>query len=130
MVTDPISDMLTRIRNAAMARLQRTEVPLSKMKQAVAKILKEEGYISDFKVLTDHPGKLDVELKYSTDQRAAIVGIKRISRPGRRQYVGYRDIPKVNNGLGIAILSTSHGIMTDKDARKKQLGGEILCEVW
>jgi small subunit ribosomal protein S8 len=130
MITDPISDMLSRIRNASLAHLESTQVPLSKLKHAVAKILKEEGFIIDAQVNQESPPRLELVLKYSADQKSAIAGLKRISRPGRRAYVGFREIPKVNNGMGIAILSTSHGILTDRDARKKQIGGEVLCEVW
>ena len=130
MITDPIADMLTRIRNASSAHLQSTQVPLSKLKREVAKILKEEGFINDMQVNQESPPRLELVLKYGADQKSAIAGVKRVSRPGRRAYVGFRDIPKVNNGLGIAILSTSHGILTDRDARKKQVGGEVLCEVW
>jgi len=130
MNTDPISDMLARIRNASMARLDRTQMPLSKIKIGIAEILKEEGFISDFRVEKEHPGKLTVYMKYGRDRESAIAGIRRASRPGRRVYVGYRDIPKVLNGLGVSIVSTSRGVMTDNTARETKVGGEILCEVW
>lgn len=127
MMTDPLSDMLARLRNAAQSRHETTEVPLSKIKLGVAELLKDEGYISDVKV----DGRtMTVTLKYGRDRSAAFIGIRRKSRPGRRMYVGVDGLPKVQNGFGIAILSTSHGIMTDRAAREKRIGGELLCEVW
>ena len=129
-MTDPIADMLARIRNASIARLDRTEIPLSKIKENIAKILKQEGYIADYRVEPEHPGKLTVYMKYGRDRVSSIAGIRRKSRPGRRVYAGYHDIPKVMNGLGVAILSTSRGVVSDKQARQEKLGGEILCEVW
>ncbi|MFW6067366.1 MAG: 30S ribosomal protein S8 [Myxococcota bacterium] len=130
MMTDPISDMLTRIRNAAIARLDRCEIPHSKLKVRIADILKQEGYIHDYRVEEAVPGKITVFLKYGRERRCAILGLQRRSRPGRRVYVGHSQIPKVNNGLGIAILSTSRGVMTDRQARESRVGGEVLCEVW
>lgn len=130
MMTDPISDMLTRIRNASLARLESTEMPLSSVKKNVAEILKAEGYVADVKVSDADFGKLTVVLKYGRDRKSAIAGVRRVSRPGRRVYVGHEQIPQVHNGLGIAILSTSKGVMTDRDARTNHLGGELLCEVW
>ena len=130
MMPDPISDLLARIRNAILARQDRTEAPLSKLKVNIAEILKEEGYISDYKVDESGFGKVVLFLKYGRDRQSAIAGLRRKSRPGRRVYVGYRDIPKVHNGLGVAIMSTSKGVMTDRTARETKLGGEILCEVW
>jgi small subunit ribosomal protein S8 len=130
MMTDPIADMLTRIRNASMAKLERAEVPLSKLRERLADILKAEGFISDYRVDREAPGKLTVFLKYGRDRMNAIHGVSRKSRPGRRVYVGHSAIPKVNNGMGVAILSTSSGVMTDKEARRKRVGGELLCEVW
>lgn len=130
MMTDPISDMLARIRNAILARHDRTEIPLSKLKVNIAEILKREGYVTDYRVDESGHGKIIVFLKYGRDRESAIAGMRRKSRPGRRVYVGYRDIPKVHNGLGVAIMSTSHGVMTDKSARETGVGGEILCEVW
>jgi small subunit ribosomal protein S8 len=130
MVSDPISDMLARIRNAQIARLERTDVPLSKLKLSVAELLKREGYVADVSSETGTPGRLTVVLKYGQGHQGAIAGMKRRSRPGRRLYVGHTELPKVMNGLGIAILSTSRGVMTDKDARREQVGGELLCEVW
>lgn len=130
MMTDPVADMLARIRNAALARHDATVVPHSKMKEAIAAILKEEGYVSDFSVDSNFPPTLKVTLKYGRDQKSAILGMRRKSRPGRRVYVGYRDIPQVLNGLGIAIVSTSKGMLTDRKAREEKAGGEIVCEVW
>jgi small subunit ribosomal protein S8 len=130
MMTDSIADMLTRIRNAASARLDRAEMPASKLKVRIAEILKAEGYVSDVRVTEGDPARLTIFLKYGRDRKSAIAGIRRSSRPGRRVYVGANEIPLVKNGLGIAILSTSSGVMTDKDARAKSVGGELLCEVW
>lgn len=130
MMTDPISDMLARIRNASMARHERTEMPLSKLKVELALILRDEGYIVGY--TTDESTRtLSLQLKYhGRDKSSAIAGMKRISRPGRRLYVSVGEIPKVHNGVGIAILSTSSGIVTDKSARERNIGGELLCEVW
>lgn len=130
MMTDPIADMLARIRNATLARQSRTEMPLSKIKVRIAAILKDEGYISDYSIDEAGHGKIVVILKYTEGYNSAIVGMRRHSRPGRRVYVGYRDIPRIHNGLGVAIMSTSRGLMTDKTARAEKVGGEILCEVW
>jgi small subunit ribosomal protein S8 len=130
MMTDPIADMLTRIRNAALARHDRTEVPASKLKKAVADILKSEGYIADVRPSEGNTDKLTIVLKYGRDRSSAIDGVRRISRPGRRIYVKHDRIPRVLSGLGISILSTSHGLMSDRDARKHKLGGELICEVW
>jgi small subunit ribosomal protein S8 len=130
MMTDPIADMLTRIRNAALARHDRTEVPASKMKKAVADILKSEGYIADVRPSDGDTAKLTIVLKYGRDRTSAIDGVRRVSRPGRRVYVKHDRIPRVLSGLGISILSTSHGMMSDRDARKHKLGGELICEVW
>lgn len=130
MMTDPISDMLARIRNATLARQDRTEIPLSSIKVRIADILKAEGYVSDYRVDESGFGKIIVFLKYGRDRESAIAGMRRYSRPGRRVYVGYREIPRVHNGLGVAIMSTSRGVMTDKTAREQKVGGEILCEVW
>lgn len=131
MMTDPIADLLTRIRNAGLARLDRVEVPCSKIKVVVAQILKSEGYVSDCRVSDGTPSKvLTVFLKYGSDRQHVIDGLKRISRPGRRVYVPATRIPRVRDGLGISLLSTPQGVMSDREARKKHLGGEILCEVW
>lgn len=132
MMTDPISDMLSRIRNAALARHERTEIPASKFKESIAKILKSEGYIADVRTEGDKPQerKLTIVLRYGRDRGSAIDGIRRVSRPGRRVYVRHDHIPNVLSGLGISIVSTSRGLMTDRDARKHKLGGEVVCEVW
>jgi len=132
MMTDPIADMLSRIRNAALARHDRTEMPASRLKKAVAEILKAEGYIADVRQ-NETEGKgstLTLVLKYGRDRASAIDGIKRVSRPGRRVYVGHDSIPRVLSGLGISILSTSRGLLSDRDARRLKVGGELLCEVW
>ena len=134
MLTDPIADMLTRIRNGALARHDRIEIPASKLKFAVAQILKSEGYIADVREaeadLKAHDKKLTIVLKYGRDRQSAIDGIRRVSRPGRRVYVRHDRIPRVFSGLGISILSTSRGLVSDRDARRLKLGGELLCEVW
>ena len=130
MVTDPIADLLTRLRNAAMARHDTVMVPASKMKIDVVKILKDEGFISDYAVVKGEPQHmLKITLKY-IDKQPAFIGLERVSKPGLRVYSGKREIPRVYGGLGIAILSTPKGIMTGQDAWKKNLGGEILCYVW
>ncbi len=130
MMTDPIADMLARIRNASMARHERTEVPLSKLKMHVAEILRDEGYVGNLSV-DEGARTISIQLKYhGRDRESAIAGIRRASRPGRRFYVGHDEIPKVQNGTGIAIISTSQGVMSDRSAREKRIGGEILCEVW
>jgi len=117
MMTDPIADMFARIRNAALAHLDRADVPYSKIKARIAEILKEEGYISDCRVDHDSPSRITVFLKYVGHRQSAIAGLKRKSRPGRRYYTGFREIPRVHNGMGIAIISTSVGVMTDRQAR-------------
>ena len=130
-MTDPIADMLTRIRNANQMRYIEVEVPASKMKLEIARILKEEGFISDFKVNKDKVQDIIVlNLKYGEKKERVITGLKRISKPGLRVYAKADEIPKVLNGLGIAIVSTSKGIMTDKQARKQSLGGEVLAYIW
>jgi small subunit ribosomal protein S8 len=131
MMTDPIADMLTRIRNAGLARHDRTEVPASRLKEEVAKILKSEGFIADVRPSEgDGVKKLTIVLKYGRDRQSAIDGIRRVSRPGRRVYVRHDRIPRVLSGLGISILSTSRGLMSDREARRQKLGGELICEVW
>ena len=131
MMTDPIADMLTRIRNAGLARHDRTEVPASRLKEAVAHILKLEGFIADVRPSEgDGPKKLTIVLKYGRDRQSAIDGVRRVSRPGRRVYVRHDRIPRVLSGLGISILSTSRGLMSDREARRQKIGGELLCEVW
>jgi small subunit ribosomal protein S8 len=129
-MTDPIADMLTRIRNATIVRDKIVEVPASNIKKEIAKILKEEGYIQDFEVLEDgKQGKVKVYLKYNGKEKV-ISGLKRISKPGLKVYVKKDEIPKVLGGLGIAVLSTPQGIMTDRKARTVGVGGEVLCYVW
>ena len=133
MMTDPIADMLARIRNASQARHERAEMPGSSVKLAIAELLKAEGYVSDVKSEKTDDGRsvLTITLKYGGRERtSAIVGMRRSSRPGRRVYVGCEDIPKVHNGTGVAILSTSGGVITDRVARERRMGGELLCEVW
>ena len=131
LVTDPIADMLTRIRNANTMRYKNVEVPASKMKLEIAKILKEEGFIEDFKSEKgDKENMLVLTLKYGPNKERVITGLKRISKPGLRVYAKNDEIPKVLNGLGIAIISTSKGIMTDKEARKENIGGEVLAYIW
>ena len=130
-VTDPIADMLTRIRNANQMRYKEVEVPASKMKMEIARILKEEGFIVDYKVnKNDKQDIIVLTLKYGQKKERVITGLKRISKPGLRVYAKACDIPKVLNGLGIAIVSTSKGDMTDKEARKESLGGEVLAYIW
>ena len=137
MMTDPIADLLSRIRNAAMARHELTRLPASKLKKSIAELLKAEGYVADVRQEEWGPQKhqtLTIVLKYSNtgsnERTSAFQGIRRVSRPGRRVYVGHHEIPRVLSGLGISILSTSHGLMSDKEARRQKLGGELLCEVW
>jgi small subunit ribosomal protein S8 len=130
MTTDPIADMLSRIHNAILARHSRVEMPLSKVKVRIAEILKEEGFIDSFSVQTEAPGSLTLILRYSRDRSSAIVGMKRCSRPGRRLYVKHTDLPKVMSGMGISIISTSRGVLTNRQAVKERVGGELLCEVW
>ncbi|MBN2803333.1 MAG: 30S ribosomal protein S8 [Deltaproteobacteria bacterium] len=128
---DPVSDMLTRIRNAGMARHKTTTLPHSKLKVKIASILKDEGYISDFTEEGEGVKKiLNLELKYDDKFSFAIKKMKRVSKSGCRVYSGVKDIPKINQGLGITILSTSKGIITDKEARQLSVGGELLCEIW
>ena len=130
-MTDPIADMLTRIRNAGMARHAKLDLPSSNVKVAIAEVLKSLGYIKNFKVISDDlQGVLRVYLKYDENNNSVIHEITRVSKPGRRNYVGCDDIPKIKNGLGAAILSTSKGVLDDVAAREAQVGGEIICTVW
>ena len=130
-VTDPIADMLTRIRNANAMRYKEVEVPASRIKLEIARILKEEGYISDVKIKKDKVQDVMVlDLKYGEKKERVITGVKWISKPGLRVYAKVEELPRVLNGLGIAIISTSKGIMTDKEARKESLGGEVLAYIW
>ena len=131
MLTDPIADMLTRIRNGGRARLVRVSVPGSRLKADIARVLKERGFISDFSREGDSKKpSLSVEIRYNADNAPIIEGIERVSKPSRRVYVGWNEIPQVRNGLGIAILSTPRGILTDEQAREAHVGGEILARVW
>ncbi len=130
-MSDPLADMLTRIRNAVMVKYESVNIPKSNTKVEMAKVLKEEGYINDYRVSEEGvQGTLSIDLKYGPNGESVITGIKRISKPGLRIYSKAKDIPKVLNGLGIAVVSTSKGIVTDKTARSQKTGGEILCEVW
>ncbi len=130
-MSDPLADMLTRIRNAVMVKFDSVEMPSSTVKVDIAKVLKDEGYIVDYRVTDDSlQGVLKVDLKYGSDRESAITGLKRVSKPGLRKYAKATAIPRVLNGLGIAIISTSKGVVTDKTARALNSGGEIICEVW
>ncbi len=130
-MSDPLADMLTRIRNGIMAKFDSVEIPKSNVKVSVAKVLKEEGYISDYSVTDDKvQGTLTVNLKYTAEGTPVITGIKRVSKPGLRQYKKAGDIPTVLNGLGTSIVSTSKGMVTDRTARALNTGGEIICDVW
>jgi small subunit ribosomal protein S8 len=132
MMTDPIADMLSRIRNAALARHERAEMPHSNLKEHIAGVLKGEGFIDDVRVAEaeEGPKKLVLVLRYGRDRSSAIDGVRRVSTPGRRVYVRHDRIPRVRSGMGVSILSTSHGVMTDKEARRQRVGGELLCEIW
>jgi small subunit ribosomal protein S8 len=130
-ITDPVGDMLTRIRNGINARHMRVPMPLSKLKLHIAEALKSEGFIESFEVQREGSrGTLTVQLKYDNNRECVITGLKRVSRPGLRRYVRSEEIPVVRNGLGVAILSTSRGVVTDREARRQHVGGELLCTVW
>lgn len=130
-ITDPIADMLTRIRNANSAKHETVDIPASNMKKAIAQILLDEGYIAGYKVIEDEKqGVIRVTLKYGANKAQVITGLRRVSKPGLRIYSNVEDMPKVMKGLGIAIVSTSKGIMTDREARKQNVGGEVLAFVW
>jgi small subunit ribosomal protein S8 len=130
MVTDPIADLLTRVRNAAMARHDSVVIPASKMKILVTKILKDEGFIVDYSIIKGEPQRtIKITLKY-IDKQPAFIGLERVSKPGLRIYTGKKEIPRVYGGLGIAVISTSKGLMTGQQAWKKNIGGEVLCYVW
>lgn len=130
-MSDPIADFLTRIRNAGIVYHDKVEVPASNVKKAIAEILKEEGFIKDVEYISDNKqGIIRLYLKYGPNRERVITGLKRISRPGRRVYAKKDEVPKVLGGLGIAIISTSKGVMTDKQARKEGLGGEVICYIW
>jgi small subunit ribosomal protein S8 len=130
-ITDPIADMLTVIRNGCKAKQKKVEVPASGFKREVLRVLLEEKYISNYRYIEDSKqGRLRVYLRYTDNEDSVISGLKKISTPGLRRYANAKEIPRVQGGLGVAIISTSQGIMTDKEARKKQIGGEVLCHVW
>ena len=130
-MTDPIADMLTRIRNANTVGHETVEIPASKMKKAIAEILKEEGYIADFDIIDDNKqGIIKVTMKYGANKEKVITGIKKISKPGLKVYAKANDVTRVLGGLGIAIISTSKGVISDKEARKMGVGGEVICYVW
>lgn len=130
-VNDPIADMLTRIRNACMARHSKVQIPSSKMKVAIAQILKREGFIRDFEVKEGTPcDSIEITLKYTADRRPVITGLKRVSKPGLRIYTGRAEIPRVRGGLGLSILSTPKGVMAGHEAWQQHVGGEVLCYVW
>jgi small subunit ribosomal protein S8 len=130
-VTDPIADMLTRIRNAVAVGHERVAMPSSKMKVNIARILVDEGFIDRYEVVENgHRKQLELVLRYAERRRPVIEGLKRVSRPGHRVYAGATELPRVQGGLGVAVVSTSQGLMPDREARKRRLGGEILCEVW
>jgi small subunit ribosomal protein S8 len=127
MMTDPIADMLTRMRNALMAGADRVEVPASKVKAGICKVLKDEGFIKSFKIVVISPTDNRIKIIFKEN---AMMGIERVSRPGLRQYRGYQDIPRILSGLGTSVISTSSGIMSSREAKKRKLGGELLCNVW
>jgi small subunit ribosomal protein S8 len=130
-LNDPIADMLTRIRNGINARHMKVPMPLSKIKIRIADCLKEEGFIEDYEVQRAvNPPTLTVQLKYDHNRECVITGLKRVSRPGLRRYVASQEIPVIRNGLGISIISTSRGVMTDREARRQNVGGELVCTVW
>jgi small subunit ribosomal protein S8 len=133
-MTDPIADFLTRIRNGIMAAHETVEIPSSKLKRELARILREQGYIEAFEIVEGRPGaageRIVVRLKYTENRTSVISGIRRVSRPGQRTYVDAKHVPKVLGGMGTAILSTSHGVMTGHDARKAGVGGEVVAEIW
>jgi small subunit ribosomal protein S8 len=131
MTTDPIADMLTRIRNAVAVGHERVAMPASKLKVNIARILVDEGFIDRFEVAENgHRSELELVLRYAERRRPVIEGLKRVSRPGHRVYAGAQELPRVQGGLGVAVVSTSQGLMPDREARKRRLGGEIVCEVW
>jgi len=127
MMTDPIADMLTRIRNAITAGFDRVEFPASKIKASICKVLKDEGYIRSFKIVAKEKNDIRIKVLFKEN---AIVGLTRVSRPGLRQYRGYDSMPRVISGLGISVVSTSHGVISSKEARKRKAGGEIICNIW
>ena len=131
MVTDPVADMLTRIRNGSLAEHEKVDIPSSKLRVRLAEILKDEGFIKNFRLIEDkRQGVLRVYLKYGPGQERVISGLRRVSKPGKRRYVGADRIPSVLGGMGVAILSTPQGVLTDRESRKAKVGGEVLCYVW
>jgi len=131
MVNDPIADMLTRIRNASLVQHSQVAIPHSKIKEEIAKILVEEGFVKGYSITNDKPQpNLVVGLKYSGRNKPVITGLERVSRPGRRAYAGYKEIPWVRSGLGINILSTPNGLLTGRKARRRKVGGEVICNIW
>jgi small subunit ribosomal protein S8 len=131
MMTDPIADMLTRIRNSILIKAEKVDIPASRLKVEIAKIMKEEGFIKSYKIIKDKKqGILRVTLKYTPDNRPIVEGLKRISKPGRRVYVGKDEVPSVVGGMGIAVMTTPKGILTDKTCRREGVGGEVLCYIW
>jgi small subunit ribosomal protein S8 len=130
-MTDPIADMLTRIRNSVLIKAEKVDIPASRLKVEIAKIMKEEGFIKSYKIIKDKKqGILRVTLKYTQDNRPIVEGLKRISKPGRRVYVGKDEVPSVVGGMGIAVMTTPKGILTDKTCRREGVGGEVLCYIW
>ncbi|HSW10316.1 MAG TPA: 30S ribosomal protein S8 [Bacillota bacterium] len=130
-MSDPVADMLTRIRNASLVRRERVEIPGSRLKRAMAEIMKREGYIRDFEWVAGSPeNKIRIHLRYGPRKELVINGLKRVSKPGLRVYAGKGELPRVLGGLGVAIVSTSRGLMTDREARELGLGGEVLCQIW
>jgi small subunit ribosomal protein S8 len=131
MLTDPIADMLTRIRNSILIKAEKVDIPASRLKVEIAKIMKEEGFIKSYKIIKDKKqGVLRVTLKYAQDNKPIVEGLKRISKPGRRVYVGKDEVPSVMSGMGIAVVTTPKGILTDKACRREGVGGEVLCYIW
>jgi small subunit ribosomal protein S8 len=131
MMTDPVADMLTRIRNASQALHESVSMPSSKFKEEVARILAAEGYVAGYQVHTEGAKKtLEVTLKYGSDRQRIISGLRRVSKPGRRVYAGAGELPRTQGGLGVTVVSTSQGLLADREARRRRLGGEIVCEVW
>lgn len=130
-VTDPIADMLTKVRNASVAKFEKVDIPASKLKVEIAKILKNEGYIKTFKKISqDGLNQIRIYLKYDDGNRSVIHGIQRLSKPGRRVYTGYKDMPRVINGYGTLIVTTSQGVITGRKAAEKKVGGELICSIW
>lgn len=131
MLTDPIADMLTRMRNTLLTKTEKVDIPASRMKVEIAKILKEEGFIKSYKIIKDKKqGVLRITLKYSQDNKPVITGLKRVSRPGRRVYTGKEEVPRVMGGVGVSIVTTSKGIFSDNECRRQGVGGEVICYVW